>query len=34
MQKVKLSFFRPGQALRAPGDGGYQNFCTLGTWRW
>jgi len=32
--QLKLSNYRSGQALTAPGRWGSQNFQTIGTWRW
>jgi len=32
--KVKLSYCRPGQVLRAPGRWFSQNFYKISTWRW
>jgi len=32
--KVQAIRHRPGQTVRASGGWGFQNFWTLGTWRW
>ena len=32
--RVKLSHYRSEQTLSAPGDWGFQNFCTFRIWRW